>query len=332
MSHSATDSMPRGRSWRNIRQEVTPHALSSRGRKRRHLNWLKSAALGALVLAAAWGVHWAAVTWSDRAALAKVVHSPKLAEPVLITDGVLPQKWVKDALALPASARLMSLDLAALRARLQAHGQVQVAVLTRSFPDTLVATLRERTPVARLQVQDGAGTPQQLLVARDGTVYEGVNYDQDMITTLPWLAGITLRRQGAGYAPISGMDAVARLLATAQTEAPWLYRDWIIVSLARLASHGELMVRTQDVGGHRMEEIVFSRKQDYYKQLARLDFILEQSRDRVDRLPVRVDLTLDGQATVLFDGEVQARLPAAPARTFFNPQPPAVQPKARRDF
>ncbi len=332
MSHSATDSMPRGRSWRNIRQEVTPHALSSRGRKRRHRNWLKSAALGAFIIAAVWGIHWTAVTWSDRAALARAVHSPKLAEPVLITDGVLPQKWVKDALALPAAARLMSLDLAALRARLLAQGQVQVAVLTRSFPDTLVVTLRERNPVARLQVQDGAGAPAQLLVARDGTVYEGVNYDPEMIATLPWLAGFTLKRQGTGYAPIAGMDAIAGLLATAQTEAAWLYRDWIVVSLARLASHDEIAVKSQDVGGHKIEEIVFSRKQDYYKQIARLDYILEQSRDRVDRLPVRVDLTLGGQATVQFDGEVQAQLPVAPSRAFFDQQPPSVQPKARRDF
>ena len=146
------------------------------------------------------------------------------------------------------------------------------------------------------------------------------------------LDGFTLKRRGEGYAPIAGMDTVARLLATAQVEAGWLYRDWLVVSLARLASHDEIVVKAQDVGGHRIEEIVFDRRQDYYKQLARLDYILEQSRDRVDRLPVRVDLTLGGQATVLFDGEVRSQLPVASARTFFNQQPQAVQPKARRDF
>lgn len=314
------DRMPRGRSWRLIRQEVAAPALSRRGRQRRQLGWLKVAAALALVALGAWGGHELARTWADRTALARAVNSAPLAEPVLITDGVLPQAWVKDQLALPRSASLMSLDLPALRDRLLAHGQVRVAVLTRSFPDTLVVTLQERTPVARVQVADGAAR-RQLVVARDGTVYPGVNYSRDLLESLPWLDGLSLRRQGGGYAPVAGMGEVAALLATAQTEAPWLYRDWAIVSLGRLEAHGEIHVRM--TGG---PEIVFSRHLDYYKQVARLWFILEESRERLATTPVRVNLALGPQAAVQFAQsarEIAAHAPAAPS---FRLQPQTLPP------
>jgi cell division protein FtsQ len=97
-------------------------------------------------------------------------------ETVLITDGVLSQKWVAETLALPKGASLMALDLPALRDRLLAHGQIRVAVLTRSFPDTLVVTLQERTPVARILATDSSGLSKPLFVAKDGVVYEGRLY------------------------------------------------------------------------------------------------------------------------------------------------------------
>lgn len=317
MSANKSDSMPRGRSWRAIRQEVAAPALSRRGRKRRYLGWTKTALAVGVIAASVWGIHELAQSWADRTALARVVGSETLAEPVLITDGVLTQAWLKEQLALPRHATLMSLDLAALRDRLQAQGQVRVAVLTRSFPDTLVVTLRERSPVARLQVADSAGR-RQLLVARDGTVYDGAGYSRDLIATLPWLDGITLRRQGTGYAPVEGMETVSALLATAQTEATWLYRDWLVVSLARLAAHDEIVVRMQEG-----PEVVFSRQQDFLKQIARLDFILEESRDRLATRPVRVNLALGHQAAVLFDRPAHelAGAPPPPAFRVVPPEP-----------
>lgn len=322
MSASTSDSLPRGRSWRSIRQEVAAPALSRRGRKRRHLGWLKAAGAGVLVAAAVWGVHEVARTWADRSALSAAVNSPKLSGPVLITDGVITARWVREQLDLPKSATLMSLDLVALRDRLLAHGQVKVAVVTRRFPDTLVITLQERTPVARVQVEDGGGR-RQLLVARDGTVYEGINNSAEILATLPWLDGISLRRQGSGYAPIPGMEEVATLLATGQNEAIWLYRDWQVVSLARLAGHDEIVVRMAEG-----PEVVFSRRQEYFKQVARLDYILEQSRDRLGALPVRVNLALGAQAAVAFDRP--ARELAAVDRTTFR-LPPS-EPRTHRDL
>jgi hypothetical protein len=285
---------PAGRSWRDIRQEVAGPALSDKGRSRRRWEWFKYAVLTGLLAGLAWGGYTTFDAWRhDRAALATAVHSEAVKEVLVITDGVLPQKWVTDTLALPPGAMLMALDLGVLRDRLTARGQVRVAVLSRSFPDTLVVTLQERTPVARVRVQDGSGRPRELYVARDGVVYEGSNYDPAMVATLPWLDGVRLARAGEGFAPIAGMDAVSDLLTKAQLQAPHLYRNWLIVSLARLAEKDEIVVHASDI-----PEIVFTRREDFFKQIAQLDYVVDAAGQVPEGGLQSVNLTLGGQVPV----------------------------------
>lgn len=263
------------RSWRTIRQDVTPRAMSARGRRRRQMAWFKVVAGVVLIGVSAWGIYEMVHAWeNDRTALASAVKSEPVKDVVVVTDGVLSKDWALRTLALPRSTTLMALDLAALREKLIACGQVRVAVLTRNFPDTLVLNLQERTPIARIQVEDSL-EKKQLLVAKDGVVYEGVNYDKALVTTLPWLDGFRLRRNddGKGYAPIDGMKPIADLLATAQVQAPHLYREWLFVSLARLVSHDEIAVKAQDI-----PEIVFNAKQDFFVQLAKLDYMIDQTK------------------------------------------------------
>ncbi len=318
-----------GRSWRDIRQEVTPRAMSRQGRRRRQLEWLKYSVACAVLGGLAWVVYLAVHTWeTDRAALALAVKSEPVRELSVITDGMVPKKWVEDTLALPKGATLLALDLVQLRDRLTAHGQVRVAVVTRSFPDMLVITLQERTPVARVQVQDGLGRPKQLFVAKDGVVYEGHNYDPRMIASLPWLDGIGLVRAGHGYAPVAGMDAVSDLLTTAQLQAAHLYRNWLIVSLARFAERNEIVVKAQDI-----PEIVFSTKQDFFKQIAQLDYVA----DMAARLPEpglqKVNLGLGHQVPVQLvrTPDELAKTPYPPSIPSFNLQPVQSR-KGKRDL
>ena len=316
------------RSWRTIRQDVTPRAMSARGRRRRQMEWVKVAAMVALTGLAAWGIYAMVHTWeNDRAALASAVKSEPVKDIVVVTDGVLSKDWAARTLALPRNASLMALDLAALREKLIAVGQVRVAVLTRSFPDTLVLNLQERTPVARIQVEDGLAK-KQLLVAKDGVVYDGVNYDKALLATLPWLDGFRLRRSddGKGFAPIEGMKPVADLLATAQVQAPHLYREWLFVSLSRLATSEEIAVRAQDI-----PEIVFSAKQDFFVQLAKLDYMIDQTKRslaepqfqsvNLEHGILRLAQTPDQLAKEAKTGAI------APA---FNLQPPASSPSSKR--
>ena len=315
---------PPGRSWRNIRQEVSAPAMSRKGRRRQLAAWLKLGTLFTFVAVAGWGTFLVMHSWeTDRTALATAVHSEPVRSVVLITDGVLTQPWAAGELALPKSASLMSLELRPLRNRLLTSGQVRVAVLARQFPDALVVRLEERTPVARVQASDSFGATRQLLVAKDGVVYEGLNYNKTMLAGLPWLDGIRLVKTGTGFAPVAGMADVAALLATAQQEAPHLYRGWLIVSLARLASDDEIVVRAQDI-----PEIIFSRKGDFFKQVARLDYVIDAARVLADPTLRSIDLSLDGQVPVrLENAPDQLTLAAQPS---FQIQPP--QRKGQRDL
>lgn len=315
-----------GRSWRTIRQEVSAPAMSRRGHRRRLLAWCKVGTLVLLLGSALYGGYslFHSLT-TDRAGLASAVHSEPVKEIVVITDGVLNQKWAVGVLNVPKGASLMALDLVALREKLAASGQVRLAVLTRSFPDTLVVTLQERTPVARIQASEGLGQMRQLMVAKDGTVYEGVGYDRPLVASLPWLDGVRLvkAREGNGFAPIDGMEDVSALLTTAQLQAPHLYRSWMVVSLARLAIADEIMVKAQDV-----PQIVFSRKRDYFKQMAQLDYVIDASHVLPEPDLQSVNLTYEGQVPVRLRGTPDEL--ATAIHPEFSLQPPSR--KTKRDL
>lgn len=247
----------------------------------------------------------------------------------LTTDngGVLDDAWLVRTLALPPGISLMEVDLERLRGRVMADGQVLTATLTRNFPDRLTVQISERTPVARLNVAMGTQT-RMLLVARDGGVYAGSNYEPAMLATLPWLAGFSLKPDGAGFRPIPGMAVVADLLARAQYEATHLYFDWQSVSLDRLESDQELEVTTKN--GSR---IVFSARADFFPQLAKLDNILENIRQRLVGLPparARIDLSLGQEVPVMLEPLVASADGARPALApGFNvfPSPSSKNPR-----
>lgn len=292
-------------------------AMSRKGRQRQVGRWLKVGLLSLSLGAAGWGIITLAHSWTtDRAALTAAVRSAPVRHVVLITDGVLEQKWAAGVLALPRDISLMALDLPALRDRLIAHGQIRRAVLKRNFPDTLVVTLQERSPVARLQASDGLGGTTQLLVAMDGAVYPGQNYDRSLLASLPWLDGVRLVKTGQGFAPIPGMADVSTLLTTAQLQIPHLYRDWLIVSLARMDEADEILVKTRAV-----PQIIFSRKRDYYKQVAQLDYIIDATQVLTEPSLQSVNLTLEGQVPVrLMDSPDELTSSVRPEFSIQSPQ------------
>ena len=330
---------PTSRSWKDIRQGVNSQAMSKEGRRRMVFTSVKFAVVCVIVFSGIWAVFEVYQTWErDPARIKEPVKAVPLKQAVFATDGVLTRAWLDQTLALPGSTSLMTLDLPALENRLLASGQVQSVVLRRRFADnTLVVTVRERLPVARVMVQIGGALPQLRLVARDGVVYEGVGYERTGLERLPWLDGVRLRRTAkSGFEPIAGMEQIAGLLTAAEGLVPLLCADWQVVSLARLASDQEIIVRSREI-----PEIIFGAQGDFPRQLAKLDYIVEFLKTH-DAPPIkRVNLALGGRVveegdTLRIQGdqdvpvELQEAAPLKPAR---SPLPKTnSQPKQRRDF
>ncbi len=329
MNHSQVIPPP-AKTWRDIPQAVAPRAMSREGKKRQALASVR-VVLGIVVAGlAAWAGWELFTTWRDEPTrIAAPVKSNPLREITLRTDGVLTRDWAEAHLALPTGIDLMELDLGALQQRLLATGQVRTAILSRAFPDTLAIVVEERSPVLRVMAADPGGEPRALLVARDGTVYSGNNYDAALLKSLPWLDGVRLVRDAdGGFQPISGMESVAELLGTALASAPPIYRSFMIVSLGRLATDGVIVVRSRLV-----EEIVFGlhTQKDFFGQIARLDYILDETRRSPDAPPLRsVNLAVGGrQVPVSLDPVHRVALHNAPAAPVF-PSRLTTPPPARR--
>ena len=314
---------PPSRSWKDIRQGVNPRAMPKEGHRRRMLAGLKFAAVCALVFAGAATAIEVYLTWeSNPARLTDPGQSLPLKQVVFSSDGVLDHAWLDQTLALPKKASLMNLDLPVLERRLLASGQAQSVVLRRRFADnTLAVAVQEREPVARLMLQLTGEPPRLRLVARDGVVYEGVGYEPAVLERLPWLAGVRLRRSARGFEPIADMERTADLLRAARAMVPDLYSGWKIVSLARFATDQEITVHSADI-----PEIVFDVRDEFPRQLARLDYIVDFLRTKAAPPPQRIDLALGGQVPV----ELQDPTPFKPARA--APAKPTSQPRPRRDF
>ncbi len=323
---------PAARTWRDIPQDLKPRAMSSEGKRRfafatgKTLLWIATAGL------ALWGGFALFQTLqNDPSKLQATAKGVPIKRPLAVrTNGVLDAAWIEQALALPSGASLMDINLAQLQDRLLAHGQVSTAVITRKFPDTLSVIIEERSPVARVMLQAGGQEPELYLVARDGTVYQGHGYDSALVQSFPYLDGVKLPKTARGYAKIEGMEAVADLLSTAYTNAPQLYMQWSVVSLARLTTDGTLIVKMPQV-----PEVIFGLREDFFKQLARLDYALDELARQPDLPPLRtINLAVGGaQVPIAFmtppAAFVESAKPATTTRQPTRRTPPTPAPLFR---
>jgi cell division protein FtsQ len=314
---------PRPASWEDLVRDPLPHrVMAPAGRKRRAFSTLRTVGCIAILCTAAWAGFELYRMWESNPARIK---APAQGEPLKTiafqTNGVLDRAWAGRTLAIPPGTGMMALDLFLLRDRLLATGQVRAAVLARNFPDTLSVVIEERDPVARIVAREPGGAPETFLVDRIGTVYSGINYPDALVSSLPYLADVRLRRveNGNGFAPVEGMETVSNLIGTARAYIPALFSRWHSISLARLAPDGVLVVRSADV-----ETLIFGTRDDFFKQVAQLDFIVDESRAQSGIGPIKiVDLsvgrTVSGTQIPVTYGAAplvpgQARRSPAPAR------------------
>lgn len=283
--------------------------MSPEGRRRVWWSGTKTVLATLVVGALAWGAFEVVGALRGKPKQLASAEAVPVKEIEFATDGVLPKDWVVRTLAIRPGASLMELDLYQLRARLLTTAQVRAATLTRNFPATLTVTIAEQSPVARVRAQVGGAELQTLLVARDGMVFEGLGFEPELLESLPWLDGVKLTLTDRVFDRIPGMPVVADLLGKAKLEAEHLYREWQVISLARLESDGEIEVRARNVA-----RIRFGTNEDFFRQLARLDTLLDAARERVP-LPLReVNLAIGAHVPVAFEEPVPTIGPAAEQR------------------
>jgi cell division protein FtsQ len=311
-----THILPETRSWRDIPQQVRPRAMSGEGRRRMAMGGVRVAIGAAVIAGVAWGA-WGitAVLRDNPSAMPEAAKTDRVRSLVLVTDGVLDKVWLAKTLSIPPDSTLMGLDLNQLRLKVLSDSQVASAAIARNFPDALTVRISERSPVARMMAQADGAAPKMLLVSRDGVAFAGTGFDPAMVETLPWIDGIKITRVGTSLAPIEGMKAVSDLLASAKLEAENLYRTWQVISLARLSADGEIEIHTRDG-----MKIIFGTKEDYLRQIARLDLLVDASSDPTR--PLReVNLALGaqvpvsyGKAAPMLDGQPASALNASSTR------------------
>lgn len=300
--------IPSARTWRSISQDLPPRAMSREGKWRLTMAALRVVGVAGVVAGVAWGA-WevARALQEDPQVMPTSAKTVAVKHLELRTDGVLGYDWLARTLALPKNASLMELDLQALRQTLLTSGQVHAASLTKSFPDTLKVLVAERSPVARVMAELH-GEKTALLVARDGVVFEGVGYDSALLASLPWLDGVELKRREGRYEPVENMGIVAELLGRARLDAEHLYRTWQVVSLARLKTDGELIVRTKPG-----TTVVFGANTDFFQQIAKLDYhwdtLLQEATP-----PLKIDLSLGREVSVSFQPAGMANVVTVPSR------------------
>ena len=119
-------------------------------------------------------------------------------------------------------------------------------------------------------------------------------YDPAMIDSLPWLDGVTLTHGAGPFPLIEGMPAVAQLLSTAQLETGPVYRTWRTVSLAP-ARNPTVKSTSRPRDGLK---VTFSAQDDFFRQLAKLDLLLDLAKAQPDKALREINLTLGAQVPV----------------------------------
>ena len=175
-------------SWRELAGAGCGRINSPQARKRRQQKWLKL--LGALVFLVAIisGLAWAVIAVKNSEEKIQITPTSKPIERILFTtDGVLPDAWLSSVVDLRPGMSMMEADIFALKKGIESEGQVASASVERVFPSDLRIQVKERNPVLRLVSVGADGRKIQSIVARDGTIYQGIGYPSATLQNLPYL-------------------------------------------------------------------------------------------------------------------------------------------------
>ena len=289
------------RTWQDIGQHAASRALSPVARRNRLIHWIGSGlmfVLAALMfLLCAWALRGS--TAPPARGRAGLPPAAALGKFEFKSDGVLTPDWAMNFLQLHPGDGLEKLDVFALRARLLASLQVRDASVERVLPGTLRVNITERKPWLRVAAADGQGGYQVYLVARDGTVFAGQDFPDQILQQLPWMSGRALHRaKDGGFQPVPGMEQVAGLLLAARTHAPKIAAQWSVVDLSQFDPrpttplHGSVIkIQSGNLG------ILTFAPTDFETQIQRLNFVAGQFEAK-PMLLQGLDFSLSNQVIV----------------------------------
>ena len=310
------------REWSDIQQGDTRRSTTDVARKRKWTRIWRFIGLAALALVICGALLFAYVSASKNNAALEP--SAFLEKVTFRTDGVLTADWLSKSLDIREGMAMKSVDIAAIRSKLEASGQIKSAAVMLRLPNELVIETRERMPILRAQAQVATGQVRTLLISDDGTIFEGSDYPVNSIRALPFVDGVTFRRRGDGYEPMQDVGPVSALLSLTRTSWPRFYRDWQIVSLKRY--HGTEQGSIIEVKSKTLGLIQFTpdNPQD---QLRRLYGVITNGALQDPRKIVGVNLTVPDQAIVDYSPTIPSG--AVPATQPGRPAAPAAKPAAR---
>jgi hypothetical protein len=234
------------------------------------------------------------------------------------TDGTLDEAWLKDTLAISSDQSLMDLNLVALKKQIEGTSQVVSAEVQRRFPNVLRVTISEYTPILKIYINHPEKGTQCLLVADDGTVFEGIKQPEGLVNDLPVLFGGTLKATPEGYKPIEVVAKIKPLMDTARKHNLPLFRQWDRIRFDPYTGpeeeDGLIRVRSTQA-----KEIIFSTEHSYLPQLKRLEYVIDHSQGK-GWLPVdQIDLPGGKFATVRLSPQASQNPAATPTNHLVQP-------------
>lgn len=295
-----SSSAPDGaQSWRELAGPSKRRINSPQARKRRKEKLLKLFGLLCAVLAVVSLITFGVVKFSQRESEISITPPSKPIEQILFdTNGKLPDAWLSKVVKIKPGMTLMEADIHGLKAQLESQGQVESASVERVFPNALRIQLKERVPALRLAVAMEDGRARARIVAKDGTVYDGVGYSKATLANLPYVQPY-IHADGS-VEPMRGIEHVSALLELARQTQPKIFKTWQVVSLSNFSGDLDMPGQVIEIRSSYVPRIIFSASRDFGMQMERLVFIYKDVKERGNPSMERIDLSLRGAAAVQF--------------------------------
>jgi len=286
-------------SWRELAGPSRSRVNSPQARKRRQKRWLKLLSMLAVAAVVLGGILWGGWLLSQQRETIQIAPPSKPIERVLFdTDGVLPDAWLGATVDLRPGMSMMQADIHGLKQALESEAQVKSASVERVFPSDLRIVIAERQPAMRLAIETADGSRRQRIVARDGTVYDGIGYPKATLKNLPFVQ--PYQNVDGSFFPLRGIERVSELLELVRNHEPKVFRTWQVVSLEHYSGDLKLPGQVIEVRSAIVPRILFSASADFARQLDRLTYILEYVKNQGNPSIERIDLSLRGSAAVQF--------------------------------